>query len=491
MPRLAAEIAALADQMTMRIAIATVLGCLMIALVSMPVMHYTLAKPIERLAFRMSRLASGDTETPVEDVERTDEIGEAARAVALLREAVLSNNRMVAEIKTRDDREARLREEAAAHGHAQTFGSELSDTINRLAEMTSRLAQTSQSMTLAARRATEGSGQAKLASDNAASDVASVATASEQLLHAVDEIDRQVGHSTSVVQEAVAETLDTSAGMARLSAAAQRIGDVVSLISRIAAQTNLLAFNATIEAARAGESGRGFAVVAQEVKTLAAQTAQATQDIGNQISEMQAATKISVARHRRHPEQDRRSGADHRDHRLGGARTGRLDASDRPQRPLGRFRRGGDFRPRRQGEPRGRRYRDRGRGRARSRPQARRGSQDHPQPGRGVLRQPATGLNPVVSQDQWKGRLDVARPAPRRHDHGITPQRIVHRPPIAGEPDRSGPLDAPALGRGDREQGLVERRPRLHFHEGHGGAAPRDDVDLAARSPRKRRARIR
>ena len=121
-----------------------------------------------------------------------------------------------------------------------------------------------------------------------------VATASEQLLHAVDEIDRQVGHSTSVVQEAVAETLDTSAGMARLSAAAQRIGDVVSLISRIAAQTNLLALNATIEAARAGESGRGFAVVAQEVKTLAAQTAQATQDIGNQIAEMQGATKTSV-----------------------------------------------------------------------------------------------------------------------------------------------------------------------------------------------------
>ncbi len=294
MPRLAADIAAMAGQMTIRIAIATALGCLIIGLVSMPVMHYTLAKPIERLARRMNRLAGGDTETPVDDVERRDEIGDAARAVALLREAVLSNNRLIAEIKTRDDREARLRQEAAAHANAKAFGSELSDTINRLAEMTSRLAQTSQSMTLAARRATDGSGLAKLASDNAASDVASVATASEQLLHAVDEIDRQVGHSTSVVREAVAETLDTSAGMARLSAAAQRIGDVVSLISRIAAQTNLLALNATIEAARAGEAGRGFAVVAQEVKTLAAQTAQATQDIGNQISEMQSATRISV-----------------------------------------------------------------------------------------------------------------------------------------------------------------------------------------------------
>ncbi len=293
-PRLAAEIASLSDQMTSRVAVATVLGCLMIALVSMPVMHFTLARPIERITRRVTDLANGDTEAPVADTGRTDEIGDAARAVAALREAVRANNRMLVDIKARDDREARLRQEAAVHSQAKRFGTELSDTINRLAAMTSRLADASQSMTHAARRATDGSGLAKLASDDAASDVASVATASEQLLHAVDEIDRQVGHSTTVVQAAVAETRDTSTGMARLSAAAQRIGDVVSLIARIAAQTNLLALNATIEAARAGDAGRGFAVVAQEVKTLAAQTAQATQDIGSQITEMQTATRMSV-----------------------------------------------------------------------------------------------------------------------------------------------------------------------------------------------------
>ena len=124
--------------------------------------------------------------------------------------------------------------------------------------------------------------------------MSSVATASEQLLDSIEEISRQVVQSTSVVRTAVERAVETNAGMGRLSSAAQKVGDVVSLISRIAAQTNLLALNATIEAARAGEAGRGFAVVAQEVKTLATQTAKATQDISGQIAEMQEATDLSV-----------------------------------------------------------------------------------------------------------------------------------------------------------------------------------------------------
>ena len=149
-------------------------------------------------------------------------------------------------------------------------------------------------MILAAKQANDGSDRATAASTHASGDVTSVATASEQLLDSIEEISRQVVQSTSVVKAAVERAVDTNAGMGRLSSAAQKVGDVVSLISRIAAQTNLLALNATIEAARAGEAGRGFAVVAQEVKTLATQTAKATQDITGQITEMQQATDLSV-----------------------------------------------------------------------------------------------------------------------------------------------------------------------------------------------------
>ena len=121
-----------------------------------------------------------------------------------------------------------------------------------------------------------------------------VAAASEELASSISEIGRQVVESVSIATQAVNEAERTNVQIKGLAAAAQKIGDVVKLISDIAGQTNLLALNATIEAARAGDAGKGFAVVASEVKSLATQTAKATEEITAKIAEMQAATDSSV-----------------------------------------------------------------------------------------------------------------------------------------------------------------------------------------------------
>ena len=132
------------------------------------------------------------------------------------------------------------------------------------------------------------------ASEEATTNVQTVASAAEELASSIDEIGRQVAESANIAEGAVEEAQRTNDTVKSLSEASQKIGEVVNLISDIAGQTNLLALNATIEAARAGEAGKGFAVVASEVKSLANQTAKATEDIASQIGAIQAATSESV-----------------------------------------------------------------------------------------------------------------------------------------------------------------------------------------------------
>jgi methyl-accepting chemotaxis protein len=131
-------------------------------------------------------------------------------------------------------------------------------------------------------------------SNEASANVETVAAAAEELSASIKEISRQLVQANEIVRSATAHATVTNDDIAALARVAQRIGDVVKLIQDIAEQTNLLALNATIEAARAGAAGRGFAVVASEVKSLAVQTAKATEEITREISLVQGSTEAAV-----------------------------------------------------------------------------------------------------------------------------------------------------------------------------------------------------
>lgn len=285
--------AALAER---RVAEVGILGALFAAVVLSVLIGLGLARviarPIRELTGAMSRLAAGDLDTTVPGDRRRDEIGDMARAVAVFRENAVERHRLeatvAAEQSDRAQRGERMMTAIAAFEMqvgslleaAETSGRVLGDTADRL----KAVSETTNARAASARAATEQS------DDN----IQTVAAAAEELATSISEISRQVSETKTVVDGAVANARHSAERMHGLSDMATRIGDVVALIKAVADQTNLLALNATIEAARAGEAGRGFAVVAAEVKGLAKQTADATEEIARQIAAIQAATAESV-----------------------------------------------------------------------------------------------------------------------------------------------------------------------------------------------------
>jgi methyl-accepting chemotaxis protein len=203
------------------------------------------------------------------------------------------------------EREAMLREQETEHAakdrRADIIGSLTDDfdakarkVLMTVASAATELQQTAEGMAVTAEQTNQQASAVATASNEATANVQTVATAAEELSASIAEIGRQVNQSAKIAASAVEEAARTTIAVRGLDEAAQRIGDVVTLINDIAGQTNLLALNATIEAARAGEAGKGFAVVAQEVKNLANQTARATEDISAQIASVQEETRDTV-----------------------------------------------------------------------------------------------------------------------------------------------------------------------------------------------------
>jgi methyl-accepting chemotaxis protein len=261
---------------------------LLLALIA-TLMARGVSRPLLRIAEAMRKLAAGDKTTLKLEVDRKDEIGAMAEALTVFHRNALEVDHLQQEQqRLREDNEAERK--VAQRSIVDQFRTRVLKVIEEVASAVERVRATAESLGAT----TDGLGRRAVAvaaaADQASTNVQAIAAGIEELSRSIEGIARQSGESSAAATDAVTEAQRTDGSMKSLSDTAQKIGQVVSLISEIASQTNLLALNATIEAARAGEAGKGFAVVASEVKSLANQTAKATEDITGQVRGVQEAT---------------------------------------------------------------------------------------------------------------------------------------------------------------------------------------------------------
>src|SRR5216683_5978468 len=275
--------------------ILTCLGGLALVLVVIGVIMVArlVARPLSVITTTIKRVADGAENVEVPHAGRADEIGALARAIRIFQQAMDHNRNLNSQVSA----DSQAREERSRHIEAsvEEFQQAIGAVLQAVSQNASAMRDTAQNITRVTSDANGRAAAAAGATTKASANVSAVAGAAEELSASVAEIGRQVRQSAGAVEQTGQRTAKSISEIESLAAATQRIDGVLHLIQAIAEQTNLLALNATIEAARAGEAGRGFAVVAPEVKALAQQTAQATGEISQQISGIQAATQHSVA----------------------------------------------------------------------------------------------------------------------------------------------------------------------------------------------------
>jgi methyl-accepting chemotaxis protein len=260
-------------------------GALLLTFGAMMAVSRRVIRPLHNMRDAMLKVASGDLAVETGYERRADEIGALAGALNTFKQQATDKLRIEAEERERNAVAAARQQ--AVESHVGEFETMVRGTLQQLGDASSRMRTTSTGLSAVSRQTNERVQIAEKASGEASMSVESVASASEELSASINDISQQAAHAAGIASRAVGQARDTDGTVQGLAKSAARIGEVVGLINTIAAQTNLLALNATIEAARAGEAGRGFAVVASEVKSLASQTAKATDEISEQIADIQ------------------------------------------------------------------------------------------------------------------------------------------------------------------------------------------------------------